>query len=49
MNLFLREQSSQSDDRELSLFFKEKVPKNVEEIALIAAQYREARDVNASN
>ena len=47
MSLFLRVQFIQSCGRDLTLFLKEKGPKNNEEMALIADHHRKIRHVNA--
>ena len=48
-DLLIREQFIQSCNRELTLFLKERVPKNIEEMTTYADQYREARGGSNTN
>ena len=48
-DLLIREQFIQSCNRELTLFLKERVPKNIEEMTTYADQYQEARDGSNTN
>ena len=48
-DLFMRDQFLQVCNRDLALFLKERVPPSIQEMAVLADQYREARLTNASN
>ncbi|XP_061176104.1 uncharacterized protein LOC133185059 [Saccostrea echinata] len=45
-DMFLRDQFLLMCNKELTLFLKERIPKNIKEMCALADQYREARHVN---